>query len=217
MRTTLLSLTALLLIIAPCFAGEIVFEDDFQDELGDGWTWRQEVPEHWRLSDQGLQIRVKPGNMWGGDRDVDNILLRDAPELTDAPLEVAVTIDHQPTEQYEQADLVWFYDDHNMVKLGPERVDGQLSVVMGVMKDGGARTLAIIPLERTPVRVRLTVVGNEIRGEYQLHEEDEWRHAGATELPAEDNPQISFQCYQGTNEAEHWATFSNFHIRRIDD
>ena len=43
--------------------------------LPDGWTWKRENPEAWRLRNQGLEIKIEPGNMWGGKNDAKNVLL----------------------------------------------------------------------------------------------------------------------------------------------
>src|SRR2546423_12938183 len=35
-------------------------------------------------------------------------------------LQISITVSNKPTEQYEQVDLVWYYDDSHMVKIGQE-------------------------------------------------------------------------------------------------
>lgn len=196
-------------------AAEELFRDDFKGRLADGWTWIRENQSAWRVTERGLEVRIQPGNMWGPANNASNVLVRPLPHPTNATLEVAVTIENRPTEQYEQADLVWYYDDSHMVKLGQELVDGKLSIVMGREEKDKARTVAIIPIQSPVVHVRFVVKGNSLRGEYRLGDEPAWRVAGECDLPVNGPPKASLQAYQGPKTAEHWARFSHFSIRQI--
>jgi regulation of enolase protein 1 (concanavalin A-like superfamily) len=196
-------------------AGEL-FHDNFRETLADGWSWIREDQSGWRATERGLQIRIQPGNMWGPANNATNVLIRSLPVVTNAAVEIAVTIENRPTEQYEQADLVWYYDDGHMVKLGQELVDGKLSIVMGREEKDRTRTIAIIPIESAVVHARLIVKGNSIRGEYRLGDEKAWRVAGECDLPANGSPKASLQVYQGPKSLERWARFSEFTIRRIE-
>jgi regulation of enolase protein 1 (concanavalin A-like superfamily) len=190
-----------------------LFLDGFKDRLGEGWSWIREDRSGWRVTGRGLEIRIQPGNMWGPANNATNVLIRSLPVVTNAGLEISVTIENRPTEQYEQADLVWYYDDSNMVKLGQELVDGKLSVVMGREEKDRTRTIAIIPIQSAVVHARLIVKGNSIRGEFRLGDEKEWRKAGECDLPTSGSPKASLQTYQGAKSMEHWARFSSFTVR----
>ena len=39
---------------------QIIYSDAF-DALDADWRWLRENPDHWRLVDGGLEIRVEPG------------------------------------------------------------------------------------------------------------------------------------------------------------
>ena len=130
-------------------AGEVLFQDNFRNGLGQGWSWVREHRGAWRVTESGLEVRIEPGNMWGPKNDARNLLVHPAPEATDSEIEVSVSVENKPTSQYEQVDLVWYYDDSNMVKLGQELVNGELSVVMGREENDKTRTVAIIPLDST--------------------------------------------------------------------
>ena len=157
-----------------------------------------------------------PGTCGGPQNDAKNLLVRLAPETTNAEIEITVTVENNPTHQYEQSDLVWYYNDSDMVKIGQELVDGKLSVVMGREENDKTRTLAIIPLSSTTVRLRLIAKGNEIRGQFRIPDESDWREAGQCNMPAPTNaaPKISLQFYQGSEQAEHWARVTDFAIVR---
>jgi regulation of enolase protein 1 (concanavalin A-like superfamily) len=124
----------LLWLLSPCAAmpeEEILFQDDFKGKLGEGWSWVREDPQAWRVTKEGLEIRVQPGNLWGSANNAKNVLVRPAPDPAKGPIEISVTVTNPPTGQYEQTDLVWYYDDSHMVKIGQELVNKKLSLVMG--------------------------------------------------------------------------------------
>jgi hypothetical protein len=69
--------------------------------------------------------------MWGNQNNARNILVRPLPEDVAGDLELSATPENRPFNQYEQVDLVWYYNDSNMVKLELELVDSELCVLMG--------------------------------------------------------------------------------------
>jgi regulation of enolase protein 1 (concanavalin A-like superfamily) len=212
----LVMILAIVCLTSPIHAEEALFQDDFKGKLGEGWSWVREHREAWRVTERGLEVRIEPGNMWGPQNDARNLLIRPAPDATKGEIEVSVNFENQPTNQYEQADLVWYYDDSNMVKLGQELVNGKLSVVMGREENDKTRTVAIIPLASTSVRLRLIAKGNQIRGQFRTPTAAEWRDVGHCPMPAQTNAaaKISLQFYQGSQKAEHWARISEFLILR---
>ena len=199
----------------PGLADELLFSDDFKGKLADGWSWVREDPRGWRVSDRGLEIRVQPGNMWGSANNAKNVLVRPVPDTAKGTVEVAVTVENQPVEQYEQVDLVWYYDDAHMVKLGQELVDGKLRVVMGREEGDRTRTVAILPLDAHSVRLRLVVSGGQIRGLFRPGNTDKWQEAGACNLPVKGSAKVSVQVYQGPANAERWAKVSEFRLMHL--
>lgn len=196
-------------------AEELLFQDDFKNGLGPGWSWIRENRQAWRISDRGLEVRIEPGNMWGPQNDAHNVLVRLAPTIpTNGALAISVLVTNNPSSQYEQTDLVWYYNDSNMVKIGQEMVDGKLSVVMGREQNDKTRTIAIIPLDSTLVRLRLLVCGNLIRGQFRTPATQDWREAGSCDSPAPPgiSPRISLQFYQGATNVEHWSRVTEFRI-----
>jgi len=210
---------ALSVLVVGSFAGsvaaeEVLFQDDFHGKLGKDWSWVREHREAWRVGERGLEVRIEPGNMWGPQNNARNVLIRPAPETLDAGIEVCATIENHPTNQYEQADLVWYYDDSNMVKLGEELVDGSLSVVMGREEHDQTRTIAIIPLDSASVTLRIFARQGEIRGQFRTPNATQWRDVGRCTMPAPGGVKanISLQFYQGSDHAAHWARVTEFRI-----
>jgi regulation of enolase protein 1 (concanavalin A-like superfamily) len=205
------------LILADVAAGpedvDVVFEETFpKGELSAGWTWIRENPEAWRVRDGALEILIEQGNMWGGANDAKNVLVRPLPDAEGRPLVIACTMENDPTNQYEQIDLVWYYADSHMVKIGIEQVDGERTIVMGREEKDKTRTIKIVPLASTKVDVWFRVVGDTITGSYRLPGEDAWREVGSCEVPRKGKPHMSIQAYQGDPNAPHWARVSNLGI-----
>src|ERR1051325_9168429 len=196
------------------FGQETLFQDDFKGRLDPGWSWVREHREAWRITKRGLEVHIEPGNMWGPENNARNLLVRSAPNIANAGLEISAKVENQPSNQYEQVDLVWYFDDSNMVKLGEELVDGKLSVVMGREEKDKTRTIAIVPLNSTSVLLRMIVKAGQIRGEFKMPDTKEWHAVGECEPPASANAKakISLQFYQGSADTEHWARVMEFRI-----
>jgi regulation of enolase protein 1 (concanavalin A-like superfamily) len=156
--------------------------------------------------------------MWGGQNNARNILVRPAPDSSSGGIQAAVTITNNPGSQYEQVNLVWFYDDSNMVKLGLELVDGKRCIVMGREQEDKTRTIAIVPIESTTVRVRVRVREGHITGEYKLSGASGWQKAGICDLPpSKGKPaRLSLHFYQGPADQEHWARVSDFLVETLE-
>ncbi len=195
---------------------QVLFEDRFDGKLGAGWSWVREHREAWRVSPRGLEVRVEPGNMWGKANDARNLLVRPAPDPAAGDIEITVAVENRPTAQYEQVDLVWYYSDSHMVKVGQELVDGKLSIVMGREENDRTRTIRIVPIDAHAVQLRFLVRGTAIQGQFRPACTSAWQDVGETDLPAPPGvrPQISLQFYQGPADVEHWARVSEFRIQR---
>ena len=193
---------------------DVLFRDTFRPKLADGWTWIREDPKHWRTEEHGLEVHIQPGNMWGPDNNAKNVLVRPVPgDPQKQGLQITAAVENHPTNQWEQVDLVWYYDDGHMVKIGEELVDGKLSVVMGREENDRARTISITPLDAQTLELRLTVKGNQIKGSFKKPK-GEWREVGECDLPAtKAEPKISLQFYRGPADAEHWARVSELTVR----
>lgn len=217
MKTTLCSLFGIAITLGAVFgADEVLFQDNFAGRLREGWSWTREEKPAWRVADKVLEMRVLPGNLWGRANNAKNVLLRPAPDIAQGGVEISVSVTNQPTHQYEQANLAWYYDDSHMVKLGLELVNQEVCIVMGREEADKTRTLAKIPITATSVRLRLLVTGSQIRGQYRPAGMDKWLDAGAGNLPVppDGKAKLSLHCYQGPPDAEHWARFSEFRVLR---
>ncbi|TWT74117.1 beta-xylosidase family glycoside hydrolase [Allorhodopirellula solitaria] len=210
-----LALMSLLFALRPAVSVGQVFEirEDFRDAsegslLGERWHWLRENKSGWRFSKEGLQVLIEPGNMWGPANDAKNVLLYPLREDGNDAVQVSVQLTHLPKKRWEQADLVWYYSDSSMVKLGLEIEHGVTNIVMGREEHDRTQTIAIIPYADPLVQLRLQVSGQEIRGSFRNPTSPNWTLAGKTTLPDPESlsPQLSLQFYQGEDGSDRWAT-----------
>lgn len=190
----------------------VLFNDTFSETLKPGWEWVREDKDAWRVKDGSLQIQIQPGNMWGPENSARNVLVRDLPESAQTNCTITVTVKNRPTEQYEQVDLVWYYNDSNMVKIGQEQVDGKLTVVMGREEGDRTRTIAIVPIAAEKVQLKFQVAGEMIQGYFRESDSGEWRKAGECTKPGKAGAKVSIQCYQGPRQVQRWANIDDFEI-----
>ena len=199
-------------------APKLPFRDTFRPRPDASWRWVREDRNAWRVGEHGLEVRIQPGNNWGPANDAKNVLVRPAPDPAKQAIEISASVTNNPTGQWEQVDLCWYYDDSNMVKLGQEMVDGQLSIVMGREEKDRTRTVRIVPIDAHSVELRLVVSGNRIRGKFRPAGKD-WGDVGECDLPPAPQgatPQLSLQFYQGVADVEHWARVSEVTMRQAE-
>lgn len=182
---------------------EVLFEEAFENELAEGWSWLRERPGDWRLTGDGaLEMRSRPGLA----ETVTTVLQRPAPPLADGPLvfEVTVTFLQPLTEQYEQAGLAWYDGGEPVFKLVHELVDGAMLII-----PGGDPTR-----ERT-VTLRLVVSEGSYEAQFREEGDEAFRTAATGDLPTGDDSHISLVTYHGPEDGEHWVRFRDFRVARV--
>ncbi len=92
-------------------AGEATFRDEFEGTLQGGWTWQDERPAYWSLSEVpgALRLVTVPGEAWT------NTLVRDAPS---GDFEIATVVRFEPSANFAGAMLYVREDDRNAVLVG---------------------------------------------------------------------------------------------------
>jgi regulation of enolase protein 1 (concanavalin A-like superfamily) len=193
---------------------EVLFQDAFQGKLGAGWSWLREDRNAWRVADRALEIRPAHGTV---DK-ATNLLVRQAPDTSKQTTLAEVTVSNDPTQQYEQCGIVWYYNDRHFVKLVKEVVDGKSWIVMGRSHPERGALAGKIPFVREDKAVlRLDVAGETITGRARKSAEGKWTVVGTCPLPVDGPAMVSLQAYHGPTDAEHWARFENFRMLRIAD
>ena len=203
-------LALLLLGAAAVDDGSVLFEERFDGKLADGWSWAREDKDNWRLKDGALQIRATPGNLWEAENTARNLLLRPPPDARSFAAEV--TVSHAPATFGEQAGLLWYRDDDNYVKLMKEFYDGKVWVVLAAEQAGKAQYKEA-PCPAETVTFRLTVLGDEVVGEFRPDGAKEWTTVGRLPFKARDGTRIGVNAHHAPAGAQRWATFRGFRMR----
>lgn len=202
----LISLISICVVAAPFVhaddvAPNLLFEDQFEEELHESWRWLREDRDAWRIRDGALEIRSQPGDA----NTVKNALVREAPSRAGNrkyAIEVTLTNLTPPTEQYEQLGLAWYHDGKPAAKFVRERIDGETYVFPGK-----------VPMKERTVHLRLVVSGRSLVGQFRTDEKKDYETAFEGELPPPgERDEISLQTYHGPAGAEHWMRFDDFRI-----
>jgi hypothetical protein len=183
---------------------QVVCEDRFEGQLGEGWTWLREHKEFWRIKDGALEIHVEPGLA----DSVKNALLRKAPDRSQGKLAIEVTITNlsKPKQQFEQAGITWYRDGKPLFKFVKERIDGELYMIPGRK-----------PMAAESVQMRLVVTADKWTAQYRPDGKGEFLTAAEGKLPPPGDDQVSIQCYHGPTDAEHWIRFDDFRILKLTE
>jgi hypothetical protein len=151
-----------------------------------------------------LEIRVRPGDA----NTVRNALVRLAPDRRQGRFAIEVTVTNQqpPKQQYEQAGITWYTSGKPVFKLVKELVDGQLMIIPGRK-----------PMTNDSVQLRLVVTADSWTAQFRPGGQGEFQTAETGKLPPPGDDRVSLQCYHGPTEAEHWIRFDDFRIQKLAD
>lgn len=192
-------------LCAPIHAEEpaVVFEEPFERELHEDWTWIREDPAAWRIFDNGLEIRLDPGDA----QTVKNALVRPAPDRSEGTFAVELTVTNleEPVQQWEQAGITWYQNGEPVFKLVKELVDGNRVIVPGFKS-----------VDHETVQLRLIVTADRWTAAFRPNAEGEFQTAATGDLPPPGNDEVSIQGYHGPPDAEHWIRFTDFRILKLD-
>ncbi len=182
----------------------VLFEDTFDEKLGDGWTWLRENTDNWRIRNGALEIRVEPGKA----NTVKNALVRQAPDRskTKFAVEVTMTFNSDPTKQYEQGGITWYHQKKPVFKLVHEHIDGKNWIIPG-RKPAPSKT----------VQLRLVVDNTKWTAQFREDCQGEFQTAATGKLPPPGDDQLSIQCYDGPPNVDHWIRFDEFRIVELSD
>ena len=190
---------------------KVIFEDNFENKLNKNWSWLRENKEYWRIQNNGLEIRVLPGD----ENTVRNALILPAPDRNSGTYSIEITVSNytHPIQPYEQAGITWYNDGKPVAKIVKELIDPPNVP----HKSGG--NIFIFPgdvsIQQEKVRLRLLVSAHLWIAQYHFENNLEFHTAATGELPLQNNDHVSIQCFHGPQNAEHWVRFENFQIKYI--
>ena len=192
---------------------KILFTDPFVDKLADGWSWVHEDPKDWRLDKGTLVIRTSRGGLWMKDNNGGNILLRTPPEVKEGKLAVEVLVDIEPTNIYENAGLIWYYDDDNYIIMVKEKIGKDVLVQLVSERDANPGRL----FTRSSTSTRMSGSGWKwSAASFPVtighRSKEEWLKLGQCDLPLRGEPKIGLTTAYAAKDAEHFTRFSNFRM-----
>lgn len=164
----------------------VLFRDDFEGELGDGWEWINEDQSRWSFTRDGwLEIVGANPGFFGSEADtppVINFLRRELPE---GPFEIITHIRADPRENFHQATLFIHENPQNYIALNTGFCDFCLTPGYGFYMETFIDNNPFGDVYRRPraadatdVYLRLVNTGESVFG-YYATEEGEWTEAGA--------------------------------------
>ena len=98
----------------PSPTSAVVFRDDFEETLTEGWTWVRENKRRWDLTAYPgfLRLTLNPGNCGGVPR---NVPLQPFPQ---GNYEISTYVEFTPISNFQLAGLIVYQDDQNLLKFG---------------------------------------------------------------------------------------------------
>ena len=197
---------------------QFIFAESFNAPLDSGWTWLREEPRAWKVAEGSLQIRTLPGHVFMKHNDARNVLLRKAPK-TSQPLAVEVFVESRPKTQFEEAGLLWYYDDDNYLILAKEHVGQEVRVRMIHEQEGKPSFLFEKKYEPESVWLRLVADGGNATGYFRQTDQEEWQKMNQTVLPGESSgkgdAKIGLNAAGGAKDADRWARFRAFRLLEL--
>lgn len=93
----------------------LLFRDDFENALAEGWSWTKEDKRYWNLTANPgwLEITALPGHV--SDGSIRNMLLRNAP---DGNFELETHLNFKPTGNFQIAGLLIYESGANFTQFG---------------------------------------------------------------------------------------------------
>jgi len=154
--------------------------DEFEGALDAGWTWINEDPTHWTLTEVPGMLRIvsQAGSISGDFQDARNILVRDAP---DTHFDAMVKATFNPTSDAQNLAIFVKLDDGSLVSLNRwycAEGEGPSCVGSGVYFDGSDLGCTRVgrPTSKETVHLMLRRAGNAYIG--YLLEEGQWIEVG---------------------------------------
>jgi beta-xylosidase len=93
----------------------ILFRDDFEGTLADGWEWTRENPKYWNLTENPGWLQIINRTGYVSKNSQENILLRPAPE---GNFEIITKIKFKPDRNFQFAGLIMLIDKTEIIQFG---------------------------------------------------------------------------------------------------
>jgi hypothetical protein len=95
--------------------GDVIFRDNFDEVLAEGWTWHNEDKSAWRITNDGqLEIVAGDATLLSTENGQNNVLLRDCPF---GNFDIVARVSARPIVDFQQAAILIYQDDDNFVAI----------------------------------------------------------------------------------------------------
>lgn len=194
----------------------LIFRDDFEGSLGEGWEWVREDKKSWSLTNNAgwLELMARAGNVGSGT--IENMLLRTSPDVN---FELETQLKFKPAGNFQIAGLLIYESAANSVLFGRAFCDGPQCAGDGYYFDQIANNsfisdnFATAAPESDTVYLRLRREGNSYTA-YASEDGNEWRVIGAH--VGEMNPLfVGLVAGQAVNSVPKPAQFNYFMINAL--
>lgn len=161
----------------------VLFRDEFDGQLADGWQWQNEDPTRHRMTIDGwLEITGGDIGFFQTEAGLINFLNRDLP---DGQFEIITRIQAEPSENFHQATIYIYEDPANYIALNTGYCDlcptgGHGFFMETIIDNNPFGDVYALPraAEDTDVYLRLVNDGESVTG-YYATTPGEWQRAGA--------------------------------------
>jgi regulation of enolase protein 1 (concanavalin A-like superfamily) len=201
--------------ICSIMSEKIELGDRFENvKLLENWSWVRERSVNWRIAEGELQIRTRPGSLMEDSNNAENLLIR---PLSNTFNGFSAIVSCELAVPYEQAGLLWYYDDDNYIKLVKELVGEELAVVLVREEDAKASVLGKIALSSSTdaVELQFFIVDEVITGQFRISSAAGWITVAQCAAYPQQGLHAGLFTHGGEADADRWVRFSSFAFLKI--
>jgi hypothetical protein len=154
----------------------VLFRDDFNGPLLEGWSWTEENPQRWSFKDGWLIIFAEDASLLS-NLEQSNMLWRDLP---DEDFAIVVRVDAPTTSDFQQASIFIYEDENNYVTINRGYCSPCEAGGSGIFMDykiGRAWGNYNFPITESTVYLMLESKDQKIAGYYAV-EPEAWQRVG---------------------------------------
>jgi regulation of enolase protein 1 (concanavalin A-like superfamily) len=189
---------------------QVIFQDNFDGKLGDGWKWVREQADAWKASSNGLTMRTLTGTLWGETNTARNLLLRPVPVDGDFATEVTVSI-HSALDS-EQAGLILYGGDGDYIKLVDEFKGPQPFLILAREEKDNAKEIGRIPAPDGRITLRLVSHRGWIRAQARAEGAGGWQTVAECPALTTGQLQVGVFTHIFPGQTDRSAQFQNFRL-----
>jgi hypothetical protein len=196
---------------------KVLFEENFTDTPGKGWSWLREIREHWKIDKDRKELLIRPVWAINGMR---NAPLREIPDVKEGPIAIEVHVNHVPKADYEVSGLMLYFDDKNFVNFQRELMGdaktGKVELFMWGQKGGNKmQPPKQVKYSEPGIDLRMIITKTKAEGWYRASSTEKWQSVGELDLPDQGIAKVGLRTNNGEEDKPSWVGFSKFRILQL--